>query len=86
MEQKQRIYWSSTLNKSDAVEYAVKVWQPSLTYEDSINIERVQKSTLSIILGQNYKSYNHALRELNLVTLCTKTPHKNLSEGGVLEA
>ena len=51
------------------LEYAVAVWQPSLTYEDSIKIERVQKSALSIILGQKYKSYKSALRELNLDTL-----------------
>ena len=54
------------------LEYAVAVWQPSLTYEDSIKIERVQKSALSIILGQKYKSYKSALRELNLDTLYTR--------------
>ena len=54
------------------LEYAVAVWQPSLTYEDSIKIERVQKSALSIILGQKYKSYKSALRELNLETLYTR--------------
>ena len=51
------------------LEYAVAVWQPSLTNEDRIKIERVQKSALSIILGQKYKSYESALLELNLETL-----------------
>ena len=54
------------------LEYAVAVWQPSLTGEDSIKIERVQKSALSIILGQNYKSYKSALRELKLEPLYTR--------------
>ena len=54
------------------LEYAVTVWQPSLTNEDSIKIERVQKSALSIILGQKYKSYESALKELNLEPLYTR--------------
>ena len=40
--------------------------------EDSIKIERVQKSALSIILGQKYKSYESALKELNLEPLYTR--------------
>ena len=54
------------------LEYAVAVWQPSLTKEDRIKIERVQKSAFSIILGQKYTSYKAALQELNLETLFTR--------------
>ena len=51
------------------LEYAVPVWHPGLTGEDRLDIERVQKSALSIILGQNYKSYRAALKTLNIETL-----------------
>ena len=54
------------------LEYAVTVWQPSLTVEDSLKIERVQKSALAIILGQNFKSYKSALLQLNLDTLAAR--------------
>ena len=54
------------------LEYAVTVWQPSLTAEDSLKIERVQKCALAIILGQNYKSYKSALLQLNLDTLAAR--------------
>ena len=54
------------------LEYAVTVWQPSLTVEDSLKIERVQKSALAIILGQNFKSYKYALLQLNLDTLAAR--------------
>ena len=54
------------------LEYAVTVWQPSLTNEDSLKIERVQKCALAIILGQNYKSYKSALLQLNLETLAAR--------------
>ena len=46
------------------LEQAVQVWHPSLTNFDRNRIERVQKSALSIILGQNYNSYNKALKNL----------------------
>ena len=38
--------------------------------QENINdLERVQKSALKIILKQNYKNYNHALKILELDTL-----------------
>ena len=43
-------------------EYAVPVWNSSLTGEDISNIEKIQKTALHIILGQDYKSYNSALK------------------------
>ena len=51
------------------LEYAVAVWHPSLTSEENIRIERVQKSALCIILGQDYTSYKSALKELELESL-----------------
>ena len=54
------------------LEYGVAVWQPSLTNEDKIKIERVQKSALSIILGLKYRSYESALNEFNLETLSAR--------------
>ena len=54
------------------LEYAVAVWEPSLTAEDSIKIERVQKCALAIILGQNFKSYKSALLQLNMETLAER--------------
>ena len=54
------------------LEFAVAVWQPSLTSEDRLKIERVQKSSLVIILGQDYSSYRYALKFVNLETLFTR--------------
>ena len=51
------------------LEQAVQVWHPSLTNFDRNRIERVQKSALSIILGQNYNSYNKALKTLQVDSL-----------------
>ena len=51
------------------VEYAAPVWHSSLTGEDRIRIERIQKSALHIILGISYKSYRSALMVTNLDTL-----------------
>ena len=51
------------------VEFAAPVWHSSLTGEDRIKIERIQKSALHIILGINYKSYRSALKMTNLDTL-----------------
>ena len=55
------------------------VWHSSLTGEDRLNIERIQKSPLHIILGDDYLSYNSALNVMKLETLfrriqklCTK--------------
>ena len=44
-------------------------WHPGLTNSDRNKIERVQKSALSIILGRTYKSYNKALKSLQLDSL-----------------
>ena len=51
------------------MELAVPAWHSSLTGADTIDIERVQKSALQVILGKSYTTYNQALMDLNLVTL-----------------
>ena len=65
------------------LEFAAPVWHSSLTGEDRLSIERVQKSALSIIMGDQYKSYSSALKFLHLETLfrrrqklCTKFANK----------
>ena len=54
------------------LEFAVAVWHPSLTNEDRLKIERVQKSALCIILGTNYKSYRSALKHLQMESLFSR--------------
>ena len=54
------------------LEFAVAVWHPNLTSEDRLKIERVQKSALSIILGQQYKSYRSALKQLQMDSLFSR--------------
>ena len=54
------------------VEFALQVWHPNLTQDDKNKIERIQKSAFSIILGQNYRSYNSALNILKMDTLFTR--------------
>ena len=54
------------------LEFAVPVWQSSLTASDKIDIERVQKSACHVILGSEYESYSKALETLCLETLETR--------------
>ena len=51
------------------LELAVPVWSSGLTLDQSMRIERVQKSSLAAILGENYLSYDEALNETNLERL-----------------
>ena len=43
-------------------EFAVPVWNSSLTGEEISSLERIQKTALHIILGDQYHSYSSALR------------------------
>ena len=61
------------------LELAVPVWHSSITLLERCDIERVQKAAFYIILGNDYISYQGALKELNLksledrrVKLCSK--------------
>ena len=51
------------------LEMAVPVWNPALTRGDATSIERVQKSALRVILGDQYLSYNQAMATLELDNL-----------------
>ena len=53
-------------------EYAVPVWNGSLTGLNAAKIERIQKSALYIILGDEYSSYSKALRTLSLEKLAVR--------------
>ena len=44
------------------LEYCAVVWHSTLTIEQSDEIERVQKLSLKIILGADYKDYEHELQ------------------------
>ena len=44
------------------LEFAIPVWNSALTGEDISLIERIQKTALHIILGDQYRSYNSALK------------------------
>ena len=67
------------------LEYAAPVWHCSLTGEDRLKLERVQKSALHIILGQRYDSYRAAMKQTGSKTLferrrkiCLKFAQKSL--------
>ena len=67
------------------LELAVPVWSSGLTLEQSVIIERVQKSSLSAILGSDYISYDNALKITKLERLsvrrkkiCLKFVQKNV--------
>ena len=48
------------------LEFAVPVWNSSLTGENISQLERIQKSALHIILGERYHSYRSALKATGL--------------------
>ena len=67
------------------LELAVPVWHSSLTVADKLDIERVQKAALHVILGDSYHSYSSACAATNLPTLeerrqmlCKKFAFKSL--------
>ena len=51
------------------LELAVPAWHGALTQENRMDIERVQKAALHIVLGNDYTSYKNALKTLNLSSL-----------------
>ena len=61
------------------VEYCAVVWHSSLTEEQMNSIERVQKTCLRVILGENYVSYGAALEMCNLKTLFQRREDRCLS-------
>ena len=51
------------------LEMAVAVWTPGITKAESVQIERVQKCALHVILGENYQSYTQAIFTLGVEKL-----------------
>ena len=51
------------------VEYAVPVWHPGLTNQQRMQIERIKKRSLRIILGCLYITYENALQITKLKSL-----------------
>ena len=51
------------------LEQSSVVWSSSLTEQNSLDLERVQKSALKIIMGDQYRSYEHSLKELGIEDL-----------------
>ena len=58
-----------TLYVRSILEHSATVWHSSLTEENKNDLERVQKTALKVILGDQYKSYENALNLLNFETL-----------------
>ena len=61
-----RIYFQRIRSK---LEYGCKVWHSSLTMKNRNDLERCQKSSLRLILGPMYESYEQALKYLHIDTL-----------------
>ena len=53
-------------------EQSCVVWHSSLTEEQGLEIERIQKVALRIILQEKYEHYQHALFFTNLEPLCSR--------------
>ena len=51
------------------MEYNVPAWNPSLTNDDISDIERVQKTAMRIIFGDDYSGYESCLELNQLKTL-----------------
>ena len=54
------------------LEFAVPVWNSALNGEQILQIERIQKTALHIILDKNYLSYRNALKISGLEKLSTR--------------
>ena len=54
------------------LEQAVAVWTPNLTKSQSVQLERVQKCALHIIMGEHYQNYEQSRNELNVETLAIR--------------
>ena len=51
------------------LEFNSNVWFSSITEEEKVDIERVQKNACKLILREQYVNYEQALSQLNLETL-----------------
>ena len=51
------------------LEQSAVLWHSSLTIKNIVDLERVQKSAVRIIIGHSHDSYSEALKSLNIETL-----------------
>ena len=63
------------------LEYACAVWHPALTKQQSHQLERIQKRSCKIILGNNYQDYQSALQDLNITSLADRRENLILKFG-----
>ena len=61
------------------LEQSAVVWNSSITRGEQLDIERVQKCALRIILKDNYQSYENSLKLCGLETLKTRRNKLSLS-------
>ena len=68
-----------------SLEFAVPVWHPGITKNESISIERIQKVAFRIILQDRYKNYEQACKHFDTTALadrreklCTTFAYKNV--------
>ena len=53
-------------------EYGVPIWNSSLTGNQIVKLERIQKTAFHVILGSAYTSYSSALKLLNMKKLSVR--------------
>ena len=58
-----------TASNVGILEFGVPAWHGAITYNERLDIERVQKVALHIILGDKYDNYKSALELSGLETL-----------------
>ena len=51
------------------LEQSAVLWHSSLTLKNIVDLERVQKAAVRIIIGHGYESYSQTLKSLNIETL-----------------
>ena len=61
------------------VEQSAVVWHASITIGEQKDLERIQKVALRLILGDNYTSYNEALKQTGLDTLRSRRTKLSLN-------
>ena len=61
------------------LEYGANVWHSGFTNQNRNDIERLQKSSLKIILNNIYVNYKRALKFLNMDSLETRREKLNLT-------
>ena len=51
------------------LEQSAVLWHSSLTIKNIVDLERVQKAAVRILIGRGYDSYSQTLKSLNIETL-----------------